>query len=136
MAGFGALMLLVSGLGLFFTRKKKPWLFDKRWMLWVTGLTLFTPFMANTAGWLITELGRYPWTVYGLFTIEDSVSPNVSATSLMISNTVYFLLFSVMGAAMIYLVRREMNHGPEKDAFGEISQNDYEDPFDKEAFEE
>ena len=94
MAGFGALMLLVSSLGLFFTRKKKPSLFEKRWMLWVVAITLFTPFIANTAGWLITELGRYPWTVYGLFTIEDSVSPNVSATSLVVSNIVYFVLFS------------------------------------------
>ena len=139
MAGFGALMLLVSGLGLYFTRKKKPWLFEKRWLLWVVAITLFTPFIANTAGWLITELGRYPWTVYGLFTIEDSVSPNVSVTSLLISNIVYFLLFSGLGGTMVYLVKREMDHGPEKEAFGEISQGDnqegYEDPFDKEAFE-
>ena len=102
-------------------------------------ITLFTPFIANTAGWLITELGRYPWTVYGLFTIEDSVSPNVSVTSLLISNIVYFLLFSGLGGTMVYLVKREMDHGPEKEAFGEISQGDnqegYEDPFDKEAFE-
>lgn len=139
MAGFGALMLLVSGLGLYFTRKKKPWLFEKRWLLWLVAITLFTPFIANTAGWLITELGRYPWTVYGLFTIEDSVSPNVSVTSLLISNIVYFLLFSGLGGTMVYLVKREMDHGPEKEAFGEISQGDnqegYEDPFDKEAFE-
>ena len=71
-------------------------------MLWVVAITLFTPFIANTAGWLITELGRYPWTVYGLFTIEDSVSPNVSATSLVISNIVYFVLFSGLALTMVF----------------------------------
>ncbi|WP_195971944.1 cytochrome ubiquinol oxidase subunit I [Enterococcus gallinarum] len=135
MAGFGTLMLLVSSLGLYFSRKKKPWLFEKRWLLRIVAFTLFTPFIANTAGWLITELGRYPWTVYGLFTIEESVSPNVSATSLLISNTVYFLLFSGLGGTMVYLVKRQMNRGPEKAILNGGSYCDDRDPFDKEAIE-
>ncbi len=65
MAGFGTLMLLVSLLGLILARKKKQLLYKQRWMLWVLGLCTFAPpFLANTAGWLVTELGRYPWTVY------------------------------------------------------------------------
>lgn len=131
MAAFAMLMLLVAVAGLFFTRKKKPILFEKRWMLWIVALTTFTPFIANTAGWLITELGRYPWTVYGLFTIEESVSPNVSTTSLLISNIVYFLLFATLAVTMISLVRRELKKGPEVEAIEENSSND---PFDKEAF--
>lgn len=132
MAAFAMLMLLVSIVGLFFTRKKKPILYEKRWMLWIVGLSTFVPFLANTAGWLIAELGRYPWTVYGLFTIEDSVSPNVSVTSLLISNTIYFLLFASLAVTMVYLVRREMKKGPEVE---EIENDDSSnDPFDKEAF--
>jgi len=126
---------LVSALGLFFSRKKKPSLFEHKWMLWILGLTTFTPFMANTAGWLITELGRFPWTVYGLFTMEQSVSPNVSATSLIISNTVYFLLFAGLASVMVYLVIRELHKGPdyeEKKLADEAKINS--DPFDKEAF--
>jgi len=135
MAAFGVLMFLVSALGLFFSRKKKPSLFEHKWMLWILGLTTFTPFMANTAGWLITELGRFPWTVYGLFTMEQSVSPNVSATSLIISNTVYFLLFAGLASVMVYLVIRELHKGPdyeEKKLADEAKINS--DPFDKEAF--
>ena len=73
MAGFGALMLLVAALGLFFTRKKNHRC-TRRNGCWIVALCTFAPFLANTTGWLVTELGRYPWTVYGLFTIEQSVS--------------------------------------------------------------
>jgi cytochrome d ubiquinol oxidase subunit I len=135
MAAFGMLMLLVAILGLFFTRKKKPILYEKRWMLWILGLCTFAPFIANTAGWLNTELGRYPWTVYGLFTIEDSISPNVSATSLLITNIVYFLLFSGLGGTMIYLVRRELKKGPDYEELQLAHEGaTSSDPFDRGAY--
>lgn len=134
MAGFGMLMLFVAVAGLFLTRKKNPILYEKKWMLWIMGLCTFAPFLANTAGWLVTELGRYPWTVYGLFTIKDSVSPNVSATSLLISNIVYFLLFSGLAITMIYLVKRELNKGPEIEGTIDPDRDPSIDPFDKGAF--
>lgn len=135
MAGFGALMFVVSALGLFLTRKKKPVLYEKKWLLWVLGLMTFAPFLANTSGWLVTELGRYPWTVYGLFTIEQSVSPNVSVASLMFSNTVYFLLFAGLGATMVYLVIRELKKGPEYvDHQHAADAKPAIDPFDGGAF--
>lgn len=134
MAGFGVLMLLVAALGLFFSRKKKPSLYEKRWMLWIMGLCTFAPFLANTAGWLITELGRYPWTVYGLFKIKDSISPNVSVTSLLISNIVYFLLFAGLASVMIYLVTRELKKGPDYEERLAAGNQSTIDPFDKEVF--
>lgn len=128
-------MFLVSALGLFFTRKKNPILYEKKWMLWIMGLTTFAPFLANTFGWMITEFGRYPWTVYGLFTIQQSVSPNVSVTSLLISNTVYFLLFTSLAVTMIGLVVRELKKGPEyeEEQLRAVT-NASVDPFDKGAF--
>lgn len=96
---------------------------------------MFIPFIANTAGWLVTELGRYPWTVYGLYTIADSVSPNVSAASLLTSNIIYFLLFSILGGVMAYFVRKEVKHGPYhiQESENEINRKN-DDPFEKEAF--
>lgn len=135
MAGFGALMLLVSALGLFFSRKKKPLLYEKRWMVWIVALCTFAPFLANTTGWLITELGRYPWTVYGLFTIEDSVSPNVSVASLLTSNIIYFILFAGLGSVMVYLITVEMKKGPDYEEKKLAKENSTDvDPFDKEVF--
>lgn len=135
MAGFGVLMFLVAAFGLFFTRKKKQILYTKKWMLWVLGLCTFAPFLANTCGWLVTELGRYPWTVYGLFTIEQSVSPNVSVASLLFSNTVYFLLFAGLAVTMVGLVIRELKKGPSFEAQQvKAASATAVDPFAKEVF--
>ena len=67
--------------------------------------------------------------------MKQSVSPNVSVTSLFISNTVYFLLFAGLASVMVYLVIRELHKGPdyeEKKLEAEAKINS--DPFDKEAF--
>lgn len=136
MAGFGALLFGLSVLGLWFTRKKKAVLYNHKWMLVVLGHIAFIPFIANTCGWLITELGRYPWTVYGLFTIKQSISPNVTTTSLLISNTLYFVVFSALAAVMVTLVVKELRKGPEhtdEQLAGKVAQSF--DPFAKEAFE-
>jgi Cytochrome bd-type quinol oxidase, subunit 1 len=129
MAGFGALMLLVAILGIFFTRKKKAILYEKKWMLRILGLLTFAPFLAITSGWLLTELGRYPWTAYGLFTIEQSVSPNVTKASLITSNLVYFCLFVALGTIMVIFTTRVLKKGP--DAY-EVNEHEAAivDPFD------
>lgn len=133
MAGFGAWIILVSFVGLLMTRKKKETLYQRRWMLWALALTTFVPFIANTAGWFITEFGRYPWTVYGLFTIHQSVSPNVSVTSLLISNIVYFTLFTTLAIVMIGLVKRQLQNDPSQmQGYGYADK--ILDPFDKGAF--
>lgn len=133
MAGFGAWIILVSSVSLWMLRKKKETLYEKRWMLWVLALTTFTPFIANTAGWFITEFGRYPWTVYGLFTIQQSISSNVSATSLLISNIVYFVLFTTLAIVMIRLVVRQLQKDPTELQESQFAQK-FLDPFDKGAF--
>ena len=100
-------------------------------MLWIVALCTFAPFLANTTGWLVTELGRYPWTVYGLFTIEQSVSPNVSVASLITSNVIYFLLFAGLGSVMVYLVILELRK--DQTMKRKISERNEPalDPFDK-----
>lgn len=135
MAAFGTLMLGVSVLGLFLTRKKNPILYDYKWMLWIVALSTFAPFLTNSFGWIITEQGRYPWTVYGLFKIKDSVSPNVSVASLLTSNIIYFLLFSTLGAMMVYLTVRELKKGPEyeEEQLSLLAHSSL-DPFEKGAY--
>ncbi|MBA1393268.1 cytochrome ubiquinol oxidase subunit I, partial [Lactobacillus sp. XV13L] len=136
MAGFGFLMILAAILGLIWTRPSKNTISDKRWFLYVLGLMIWVPFLANTCGWLVTELGRYPWIVYGLYTIADAVSPSTTAGQLIFSNIVYFALFSILGGVMIYYSRRTLHKG--LDAISGPSATDSaainSDPFSKEAF--
>lgn len=130
MTGFAALFVLVAIIGLVMTRKKRKILYHHRFCLWVLALLTFAPFLVNTAGWLITELGRQPWTVYGLFTVAQSVSPNVSVTSLLISNIVYFCLFTGLAIILIALIVRFLHNDPEELA---ISDDKATDPFAKGA---
>lgn len=129
MAGFGGLLFLVAIIGLFMIRKSSGYLYKHKWTLWVLGILTFSPFLVNTAGWLITELGRQPWTVYGLFTTAQSVSPNVSVASLLTSNIVYFCLFTFLAIVMIALVVKVLRKDPD-----EITDDVATDPFAKGAF--
>ena len=81
----------------------------------------------------MTEFGRFPWTVYGLFTIQQSVSPNVSVASLLTSNIVYFLLFTSLAIVMIYLVVRQLRKDPMSMDQPQFAEKIL-DPFDKGAF--
>lgn len=115
MAAAGAGSALVSILALWFTRKKKDTLYQSKWKLWVLGICTFLPFVGTTGGWLITELGRYPWIVYGLLTIADGVSPTATVGSLLVTNIVFALLFIVLGGVMIVYSRRVLYQGPDGD---------------------
>lgn len=129
MAGFGTLMALLSVLGLVFLRKDK--LLEMRWLLIIFTLSIAAPFIANTAGWLITELGRFPWTVFELFTIADSVSPGVTAPQLLFTNIMYFAIFALLGGVLVFLIKRVTKYGPYADDKLETTNVD---PLSKEAF--
>ncbi len=55
------------------------------------------PFLINTAGWLLTESGRQPWIVQGIMLTKNGLSPSVSTTELVISLTVFVLLYGTLG---------------------------------------
>ncbi|WP_461240013.1 cytochrome ubiquinol oxidase subunit I [Paucilactobacillus sp. N302-9] len=131
MAISGGFFALVAILGLIFNRQKSKAILNQRWFLYVLGLTMWLPFIANSTGWMVTEFGRYPWVVYGLLTIADAVSPNVSVGSLLFTNIAYFAVFACLGLVMIWLSHRELKKGPD-----DLASLDQEviDPYAKEAF--
>jgi cytochrome bd ubiquinol oxidase subunit I len=80
-------------------------------------LKLFTyaialPYLANSAGWLLTEVGRYPWTVFGLMTLEESVSPTVSGGMVFASLIGFILIYSALIVATVYLMSKHVRAGP------------------------
>jgi cytochrome d ubiquinol oxidase subunit I len=104
MVGAGFLMLLLAGYGLFLSMaemleaERKPRFFK----LFVYAMIL--PYLATTAGWLMTELGRYPWVVFGLMKLQDAVSPNVSVGMLLITLVGFTLVYGALMVADIYLL--------------------------------
>jgi cytochrome d ubiquinol oxidase subunit I len=110
MAGLGTIFIVIMGLANL-QRLRGP-LESNRALLWVLMLAFPCPFIANTAGWITTELGRQPWLVYGLFRTEDGFSHVVSSGDVLFSLIGMAGLYFVLGLLYLYLVGREILHGP------------------------
>ena len=104
MAYAGSFVALVAVVGafLYWKRRFERW----RWFLWVGVVAAFFPFIATTAGWVLTEMGRQPWIVQGLLKTADANSPSVSTTWLAISLTVFVLLYVTLLVVDFWLMRR------------------------------
>ena len=73
---------------------------------------IILPYLANTAGWLLTEVGRFPWAVYGLVTLEQGVSNTVSAGMVAASLVGYVLVYAALMGATLYLLFKYAKAGP------------------------
>ncbi len=114
MVGAGFLMAFLALCGLYLLVKKR--IEPSRWFL--TGLTwaLFLPYIANTCGWLMTELGRQPWVVYGLMKTDEAVSPTLTGGLVLFSLVTFTLLYGVLMVADVYLLVKyaKAEPGPEE----------------------
>src|SRR5262245_51424333 len=104
MAYLGASIFALSLWGgwLLFRRKLE----HSKVFLWVATWAVVTPFLMNTAGWLLTENGRQPWIVQGLMRTEDGVSPSVTATWIWISLIAFLSLYVVLAVVDVILMLR------------------------------
>ncbi|KGE05073.1 cytochrome ubiquinol oxidase subunit I [Pseudohaliea rubra] len=111
MVGLGLAMALL-GLWSLWVRYRGH-LYEDRWLQRAAVALGPSGLVAVIAGWVTTEVGRQPWTIYGELTTAASVSPIAApavATSLLVFAVVYFLVF---GAGVFYLIRL-MAQGPER----------------------
>jgi cytochrome d ubiquinol oxidase subunit I len=82
-----------------------------KWFLRAATAAVVTPFLMNTAGWMLTENGRQPWIVQGLMKTADGVSPSVSVTWIWISLGVFALLYLTLGVIDLVLMLRYARRG-------------------------
>ncbi len=94
-------------------------LFDARWFLWSWVLASPLGFLAVLAGWMTTEVGRQPWTVYGLLRTADSVSPSLSGLDVVLSLIGYGVVYLIMFPVGIALMARIVRNGPAEAALEE-----------------
>jgi len=87
-------------------------------LLWVLMLAFPFPYIANTLGWMTAELGRQPWLIYGVFRTRDGVSKVVSSGDTVFTLIGFVGLYFVLGLLFLYLVGREISHGPDHPAAG------------------
>jgi cytochrome bd ubiquinol oxidase subunit I len=111
MAYLGSLVLLLALWGGFlWWRRKLP---SARVFLWVAVWAVLTPFLMNTAGWMLTENGRQPWIVQGLMKTAQGNSPSVSTTDIVLSLIAFYGVYLVLGVVWGYLMLRFARRGLE-----------------------
>jgi cytochrome bd ubiquinol oxidase subunit I len=110
MAGLGTLFIALMALAAL--QELRGRLETSRALLWTLMLAFPFPFIANTAGWMTAELGRQPWLVYGLFRTSDGYSHVVSTGDVVFTMIGIAGLYFVLGLLYLYLVGREIAHGP------------------------
>ncbi|MGH8800806.1 MAG: cytochrome ubiquinol oxidase subunit I [Casimicrobiaceae bacterium] len=112
MVGVGLLMLATAYWGLWLRWRGKLYTTPS----FVRACVAMTPvgFVAVIAGWVVTEVGRQPWVVYGLMRTKDAVSPSVTGGDVVISLLLYITVYAVVfGAGLFYMVRVVKSGPPE-----------------------
>ncbi len=104
MAMLGVAMFAIAAVGAWLYRKRK--LHTTRWFLWLAVAAMSFPYIAATAGWILTEMGRQPWIVQNLLKTSDAVSTGLSTATVATSLTVFVLLYATLGVVDFILMRR------------------------------
>ena len=126
MTGAGGVMLLLGFYGIYLARLEK--LQNRKFYLKLITYGMALPFIANTAGWILTEIGRQPWVVYGIMRTEDAISPSVSAGEMLFSLPTFVTLYTILAIITIYLFVRHIK----KEDHDEKEREVMTDPFDQE----
>ena len=94
MVGIAFLMLFVAVAGQILRRRGR--LYQSVWFLRLCQWTAPLGFVAVIAGWTVTEVGRQPWTVYGLMRTAQSVTPSLTGRDVAISFGLYIIVYLIM----------------------------------------
>jgi cytochrome d ubiquinol oxidase subunit I len=115
---------IMVGIGTFFIL----YLFWGLWLWWrgkldnhrvfqkIALVTIFLPFISNAAGWIVTEMGRQPWVVYGLLKTSEAASPGVSGGAIWFSMIGFTLVYGILAVVGFYLIWRYGRPGFEEHA--------------------
>ena len=113
MVGIGTFMILAGLLAIFFSRRKN--FVDNRLFLTVMVAAIPLPYLAQQVGWLVAELGRQPWIVFGVLKTSDAVSKSVTSTQVLLSLLGFTVLYGLLGVVDVYLLAKYAKKGPDND---------------------
>lgn len=111
MVGLGMYFIAITLLALFMLWRGK--LFETKWLMWVFVFSVILPYIANEIGWFAAEIGRQPWTVYGLLRTADSISPAVKWQEVMTSLVLFTFIYLALFLLFLFVLDRKIKAGPE-----------------------
>jgi cytochrome d ubiquinol oxidase subunit I len=110
MIGFGLLSALIALIGLWLVRRGQLPTGRRFYTIALWALPL--PFLANSLGWIFTEMGRQPWLVFGRLKTEAGISPSVTGGEVLTSMIVFTALYGVLAVIDVMLMRHFAKAGP------------------------
>jgi cytochrome d ubiquinol oxidase subunit I len=112
MVGLGFAMAGLGLLSLWLRYRRR--LYETRWFHWLCTVMAPAGFIAIVMGWTTTETGRQPWTVYGMVTTAQSVSP-ITLPEVITSFAVIIVIYTLVFGSGILYVLKMMAKAPERD---------------------
>ena len=109
MVGIGLLMLALVAASWWLRARDR---LHAVWFLRLCELASPAGFIAVVAGWTTTEVGRQPWTVYGLLRTADSVTPALTGTDVVLSLAGYVLVYLLIYPVGLVMMARVVQRGP------------------------
>jgi cytochrome bd ubiquinol oxidase subunit I len=110
MVGFGFLMLAIAIYLLVQVMRNKTLAHPK--LIRLLPFVIAFPFISNSTGWILTEVGRQPWVVFGLLKTKDAVSPILTPGLVLTSLIGFTLVYGALMVADIYLLNKFAKRGP------------------------
>lgn len=110
MAGLGTILAGIMVLALLWLSLGR--LFASKPMLWFLMLCAPFPYIATTAGWMTTELGRQPWLVYGLLRTDEGTSPLVHSGNALFTLLGFLGLYLLLGLLFLLILMEIIRQGP------------------------
>ena len=109
MVGLGLLMIGVGTLGFVLLLRQRA--HSSRWFLRICWIMTPSGLIATIAGWIVTEVGRQPWTIYGLVRTADVVR-DITAAEVQHSLMLMGIVYTTTCFAIVYVLRRILGCGP------------------------
>jgi len=110
MVGCGLVMLLLAWVGGYLAITER--IGRSRLLLWSIFLSFPLPFIAILTGWFTAEVGRQPWTVYGVLRTADAMTPFLTTRAATISLVVFCAVYSFIFAFGTFYIYRLLRAGP------------------------
>jgi cytochrome d ubiquinol oxidase subunit I len=109
----GSLFPLIFVLFLFYGLKDS--LVQKKWLLPIGLISGFLGLIAQQSGWVVAEVGRQPWAIYGLLPVKVATT-NLAAANVQITFFMFLGLFTLLLAAEISIMLKQISIGPSEES--------------------
>jgi cytochrome d ubiquinol oxidase subunit I len=110
MVALGMIMILVCLMGVYYSGKRD--FEDHAFFLKVALFSLPLPYIAGQLGWIVAEVGRQPWIVYGVLKTADAVSKSISTAQVIGSLLGFTILYGGLAVIDVYLLVKFSRKGP------------------------